>query len=253
MTSTGHADDVRPRDGGHRPSVTASNPAPMEGDVPEMTPEQALELARQGGSILCLDVPKGTEFGIDLRSYAVGERFQGIKMIPARGVHFVTCGGELERFGVFLVFGRAEVCVMSWDAADETLKLAPPSDQRERYVAGVHRMEFDSSLGPYPLATERQWRSLSAYVSEAVLARANVPVGTLVVPGGIDDESDAALEQLQPYHSGVARVPTFVQLDPRKGGASGGCAVVWCGRSRGGRVRGGRERTRENPFCCTTR
>ena len=198
----------------------------MEGDVPEMTPEQALELVKQGGFILCLDVPKGIEFGIDLRSYSVGEQFQGIKMIPARGLHLVTCGGDLERFGVFLRFRTADVHVMSWDASTEMLRMEPPSEQRERYEEGVRRMEFDQRLGPYPIATERQWRSLSAYVSEEVLSRANVPLGTLVVPGGIDDESEASAEQLQPFHADTARVPIFTQLDPRKQGQGGGCAAA---------------------------
>lgn len=104
---------------------------------------------------------------------------------------------------------------MCWDASTEMLKQMEDAEQSEILQRKVRQMEFDCSLGPYPLATERQWRSLSAYISEEVLARANIPVGTLIVPGGIDDD-DAAGAQLQPFFEGLARVPTYVQADPRK-------------------------------------
>ena len=47
-------------------------------------------------------------------------------------------------------------------------------------------MQYDNRLGPYPLKTERQWAELSEYVSEAVLRRAGVPVGTFIMPGSIE-------------------------------------------------------------------
>lgn len=43
---------------------------------------------RQSGACLCLDVPAHTEFGIDMRSWLVGEKFAGVKMIPS-GLHFI--------------------------------------------------------------------------------------------------------------------------------------------------------------------
>jgi len=39
-------------------------------------------------TILCLNVPQGTEFGIDKNCWTVGPKFKGIKLIPP-GLHFV--------------------------------------------------------------------------------------------------------------------------------------------------------------------
>lgn len=54
----------------------------------EMNQEDARRLLLEGGTLLVLDVPEGTNFGIDLKSWETGERFKGVKMIPP-GLHFV--------------------------------------------------------------------------------------------------------------------------------------------------------------------
>ena len=48
----------------------------------------AQELFVKGGKALILDVPAGTEIGIDYNAWNVGERFKGIKFIP-KGLHFI--------------------------------------------------------------------------------------------------------------------------------------------------------------------
>ena len=53
-----------------------------------MDQKSALKLFEEGAVIFFLDVPVGTEFGIDLNSWNTGEKFKGIKMIPP-GVHYV--------------------------------------------------------------------------------------------------------------------------------------------------------------------
>ena len=50
--------------------------------------EQAQWLFAEGGMLVFLDVPAGTEFGIDYNSWEVGGQFKGVKMIPP-GVHFI--------------------------------------------------------------------------------------------------------------------------------------------------------------------
>jgi len=182
--------------------------------------EEALERCQHGGTVLCLDVPQGVEFGIDLRSYTVGPRFRGVKMVPPHGVHMITCGNEIEQTGVFVSLRPSETCAMSWDAPTETLKLLDDAAMREQLTHAVQRMELDAFLGPYPLATEGQWHELSDLVTEDVLRRAGVPAGTFIMPGGIDDDDEGddiqAQQHLQPYFDGTARVAHFVQLDPRK-------------------------------------
>lgn len=54
----------------------------------ELDQETALQLFNNGGTLVFLDVPEGTEFGIDYNSWTVGSRFRGVKMIPP-GIHFV--------------------------------------------------------------------------------------------------------------------------------------------------------------------
>ena len=191
----------------------------MQNDLPPLSAEEALELTRQGGTLLCLDVPSGVEFGIDLRSYTVGPRFGGVKMVPTAGsLHLVTCGSELEQCGVFLQFEPASTCAARWDVASESLRLLAAGPEMTRLQEAVQRMEFDGKLGPYPLATEGQWRELSCYISEPVLHRAGVPLGTFIMPGGIDDDepNPSSADSVQPYFDGLPRVANYVTLDPRR-------------------------------------
>ena len=52
-----------------------------------MDQEVAQELFHNGATLVFLNVPPGTEFGIDYNSWTVGPRFKGVKMIPP-GIHF---------------------------------------------------------------------------------------------------------------------------------------------------------------------
>lgn len=62
----------------------------------EMDPELAKQLFVEGATLIFLDVPVETEFGIDLKSWETGEKFKGVKMIPP-GIHFI-----FYRFVLFL-------------------------------------------------------------------------------------------------------------------------------------------------------
>ena len=53
-----------------------------------MDQEVARQLFAEGAVLVLLDVPEGTEFGIDYNSWQVGPKFKGIKMIPP-GFHFI--------------------------------------------------------------------------------------------------------------------------------------------------------------------
>lgn len=54
----------------------------------EMDPEVARNLFEEGAVFVLLDVPVGTEFGIDMNTWNTGQRFKGVKMIPP-GIHFI--------------------------------------------------------------------------------------------------------------------------------------------------------------------
>jgi len=53
-----------------------------------MDQDTAQNLFAQGGILVALDVPLGTEFGIDYHSWSAGPNFRGIKMVPP-GLHFI--------------------------------------------------------------------------------------------------------------------------------------------------------------------
>jgi A1 cistron-splicing factor AAR2 len=48
----------------------------------------ARRLLLEGATLVFLDVPLGTEFGIDLKSWNTGDKFKGVKMIPP-GLHYI--------------------------------------------------------------------------------------------------------------------------------------------------------------------
>jgi len=58
------------------------------GDRTEMDQELAKRLLVEGAILVVLDVPFGTSFGIDMKSWETGNKFRGVKMIPP-GLHFV--------------------------------------------------------------------------------------------------------------------------------------------------------------------
>jgi hypothetical protein len=55
---------------------------------PPLEPAHAARLQRDGSVVVCVGVPPGTEVGIDMGCWEVGERFRGFKMVPP-GVHYV--------------------------------------------------------------------------------------------------------------------------------------------------------------------
>ena len=53
-----------------------------------MDQDVAKKLFFEGATLLVLDMPIGSEFGIDYNAWKTGEMFRGVKMIP-HGLHFV--------------------------------------------------------------------------------------------------------------------------------------------------------------------
>jgi len=54
----------------------------------DISQEQAQWLFTEGAIFVFLDLPPGSDFGIDYSSWEVGEKFKGVKMIPP-GIHFI--------------------------------------------------------------------------------------------------------------------------------------------------------------------
>ena len=53
-----------------------------------MDQDTARVLFREGAVLLFLNMPEGSEFGIDYNSWTVGPKFRGVKMIPP-GIHYI--------------------------------------------------------------------------------------------------------------------------------------------------------------------
>nr|CAB3486445.1 unnamed protein product [Digitaria exilis] len=97
------------------------------GAAARMDPEAATELVRKGSTLLLLDVPQRTLFGIDTQVFSVGPKFKGMKMVPP-GPHFIyycsssRSGSEFApTVGFFLTTQPTEVIVRKWDPQEERL------------------------------------------------------------------------------------------------------------------------------------
>ncbi|XP_076055430.1 protein AAR2 homolog isoform X2 [Oratosquilla oratoria] len=141
----------------------------------EMNQERAQELFSEGGTLVLLGMPPGTEFGIDVNSWNVGEKFKGVKMIPP-GIHFVYFsavsrdGQTAPRTGFFHHFTRKEVLVKRYDPKMEDLiEEDEDPEQVERIAANLQQL--DQYLGPYPWDSFRRWVSLSHHISNADMER----------------------------------------------------------------------------------
>lgn len=130
----------------------------------------ALELAKKGATLLALDVPLYTLFGIDTQMFSVGPNFKGIKMIPP-GIHFIYYSSPSNReaefspmVGFFIDATSAQVIVRRWDQKEERL-VKVSHEEEERYSDAVKRLEFDKHLGPYTLSQYGDWKHLSNYIT----------------------------------------------------------------------------------------
>lgn len=142
----------------------------------DMDPEVAQGLFEEGATLVLLGVPEETELGIDYKSWQVGPRFRGIKMIPP-GLHFLhysatnpkSMGGEIgPRMGLFLHLKPRELILANWDRQEEDLDFSATQnpEEVERVKAGLR--ELDPFLGPYPYDTLRKWVSLTDRLTQEV-------------------------------------------------------------------------------------
>lgn len=103
------------------------------------------EEVQQCGSILCLDVPPGTEFGIDYQVFETGTKFKGVKLLRP-GVHFVYYSARnvnyqadsAPRTGFFLVLHSGEVAVWRWNPSTEDFYNVEEisKEDKERFAEG---------------------------------------------------------------------------------------------------------------------
>uniref|UniRef100_A0A0M3HYW2 Protein AAR2 homolog n=1 Tax=Ascaris lumbricoides TaxID=6252 RepID=A0A0M3HYW2_ASCLU len=138
--------------------------------VSDMPQEMARHLFETGAFLIFTNVPEGTEFGIDYKSWGVGPKFSGLKMIPP-GVHFIFFSVKTApRIGFFHCFKEHEILVRKWDPASEDM-LTEPSNADEIARIRANLKNLDSRLGPYPYENYRSWFALSSYIKEKSVER----------------------------------------------------------------------------------
>ncbi|CAN9515531.1 unnamed protein product [Ophioblennius macclurei] len=140
----------------------------------DMDQDVARRLFEEGATLVLLGVPQGTELGLDCKSWKVGPRFRGVKMIPP-GLHFLhyasvnspTCGSEIgPKMGLFLTLKPRDVILANWDAKEEDLDFSASENEEEVSRIRDSLQELDPFLGPYPYEVMRKWVSLSDRISE---------------------------------------------------------------------------------------
>ncbi|XP_057686173.1 protein AAR2 homolog [Corythoichthys intestinalis] len=142
----------------------------------DMDPDVARRLFEEGATLVLMGVPQGTEFGIDCKSWQVGPRFRGVKMIPP-GLHFLnycsvnspSCGGEVgPKTGLFLHLKPRDILLANWDPKEEDLDFSASHNMEEVGRIRANLQDLDPYLGPYPYEVMRKWVSLSDRLSEEV-------------------------------------------------------------------------------------
>lgn len=135
----------------------------------EIDQDLAKRLFFEGGTFVFLNVPKGTEFGIDMKVWNTDENFRGIKMIPP-GLHFVhysavsKTGEQAPRSGFFYNFKKSELVAKMYDQKAEDISSTPIADS-EIVKLKENLMGLDKFLGPYPYDIRDTWVSLINHIS----------------------------------------------------------------------------------------
>uniref|UniRef100_A0A3P9LLJ1 Protein AAR2 homolog n=1 Tax=Oryzias latipes TaxID=8090 RepID=A0A3P9LLJ1_ORYLA len=146
----------------------------MASNSVDMDPDVARRLFEEGATLVLLGVPRGTELGIDCKSWQVGPRFRGVKMIPP-GLHFlhycsvssINSGGEVgPKTGLFLTLKPREILLANWDPTAEDLDFSASKNEEELTRIRETLQELDPYLGPYPYEVMRKWVSLTDRISE---------------------------------------------------------------------------------------
>ena len=149
-----------------------------------MDQSRAKTLFKEGAFLIVLDVPEGTEFGIDWNSWTTGPKFKGVKMIPP-GIHFVFYsavskfdGAPAPRTSFFHTFKSQEIVVKRWHAKDEEL-VDESKTTDEIKVIKANLQDLDKNLAPYPYDTLKKWVSMSNNISIDIIKKCSPENGVI--------------------------------------------------------------------------
>ncbi|XP_006611900.1 protein AAR2 homolog [Apis laboriosa] len=141
----------------------------------EMDQTLAQRLFFEGATLITLNVPSGTEFGIDLKSWNTADKFKGIKMIPP-GFHYIhysaidEFGEAKPKVGFFHTFKKSEFLVKHWDTTEEDLSSEIVEQETvERLKKNLK--DLDKFLGCYPYDIWKQWKDLTNHITPSLVER----------------------------------------------------------------------------------
>ncbi|EFN78947.1 protein AAR2 homolog [Harpegnathos saltator] len=162
----------------------------------EMDQNVAQTLLTQGATLVLLDVPVGTDIGIDIISWNTEGNFKGIKMIPP-GIHYVHYSavnefGEMApRVGFLHDFKKCEFLVKKWDSKEEDVSSeSVPEETVQRLKDNLK--ELDRYLGPYPYGIWKQWSELTSKINVSLIERCSPLCGYVRSALELEHCSDAS-------------------------------------------------------------
>ncbi|XP_014482230.1 PREDICTED: protein AAR2 homolog [Dinoponera quadriceps] len=162
----------------------------------EMEQNVAQTLFTQGATLVLLDVPVGTDVGIDIKSWNTEGNFKGIKMIPP-GIHYVHYSavnefGEMApRVGFLHNFQKYEFLVKKWDSKEEDISTESVPEETVRRLKD-NLKELDRYLGPYPYEIWKQWSELTSKINVTLMERCSPLCGYVRSALELEHCSDAS-------------------------------------------------------------
>ena len=142
----------------------------------KMNQEKAQVLFKEGAFLILLDVPHGTEFGIDWKTWTTAERFKGLKMIPP-GIHFISYnavskfdGSIAPKTGFFYNFKQQEIVVKKYNKNLEMIEDCCLNDDELKNIKS-NLQDLDRDLAAYPYDMLRKWVSMSNCITPQIISK----------------------------------------------------------------------------------
>lgn len=180
-----------------------------------MDPEEAQYLFDRGSTVITINLPIGSEFGIDC-SYpwkTFDEDIAGIKMIPP-GVHllFWNCNDEKQkrqgpRTSMIIHTQPREVMFFKWIDSEERVEQLPMPENED---LDNKKKTVDHRLVPYPYDTYRRWISLTSFIDKNLAKRLMPSCGFVSsVPNLMSECSNTADRQKRSVSHGLPNLKPF--------------------------------------------
>lgn len=182
-----------------------------------MDQETAKSLFEGGATLVLLDFPENSEFGIDYNSWRTGPKFRGVKMIPP-GIHFIYYSASDKegnigfRSGFFYIFKTKEILLKKWNKQTESIELNLPIDKEEIERIQINKHDLDRFLAPYPYDEYKKWISLSNYLNETMVNRLVPLTGEITSAAELVGEKFTRSRVIKPTVSTSASSSTDVEM-----------------------------------------